>query len=119
MGCAGEKSSRDSYYAVITGVIDITKARAMVDKFSGRPGLEKFVQTIKKGLKKADPLGFSVSIETRQRGIAGTTSIPSTIFPQTQEWAKARIGKRIHVTITRMAKRLGGGLTMDVHDPSE
>ncbi len=119
MGCACEDGARDSYYAVITDVIDIARAREMIEKFAHRPWIKEIVRETKEGLDKADPDAFTVSLETRGDQTVGITSIPSTIFPQTQEWAKARIGKRIHVTMTRMAKRLGGELTMDVHDPRD
>ncbi len=113
---ACEDAFRESYYAIITDVIDPKKAQALLDKVAP-PSLEEFVKTTKRALENAPPGTFSVMME--RQGFLGSITVPSDIFPQSQEWSEARIGKLVHVTVTQPAQVSGGVLTVEVRDPKE
>ncbi len=133
MNCACEGGSRENYYAVITDVIDAEKAQAMLDALlSPLPSPDGLIQTIKEGLEAEPPPGFEALVQDTKEsiekgptgkftvmmergGFVGQIPVNCDVFPQALEWAKARIGKMIHVTV----KPQGDGTTMDVHDPKE
>jgi len=112
MGCACEDGARDSFYAVIISVTDRNFVVAGLNKLKGKIP-EKLLQELRKRFEEMPHASFSVLLKCQD---GSEMSVGCGVFPQTQEWAKERIGKPLHVVMTQLANRHGGGLSMDVHE---
>lgn len=115
MGCACEDGSRESFLAVIVSVTDREVALAGLEKVNGKIPDDLFQEMFKK-VTEAPPQQFSVLLMQRDGDLVGETTISGDLLPQPKEWFKARVGTVIHVVMTQLPNRRGGGLSMDVHE---
>lgn len=118
MGCACEDGSRESFYAVIVSVVDKEIAIARLEKVKGKVPETLFQETLKR-VMETPPEQFAILLEQRDGGLVGETTVSGDLLPQPKEWFKARIGTMIHVIMTQLPNRRGGGLSMDVHDMAQ
>lgn len=115
MGCACEDGSRESFKAAVLTVVDKEAGLASVEKIRGKIPESLYQETLKK-LNEVSSDKFSVTLMQYDGGLVGEMSVSGDLLPQPKEWFKARVGKMIHVVMTQLANRHGGGLSMDVHD---
>ena len=112
MGCSCEGGSRDSFLGIIQSVTGVEGLLKGLQAFKGKvPGT--MYSELVDGLK-GESGGFAVLV-TAQDGCE--VSMGHRIFPQTEEWARARIGKPLHFTITQLPRQ--GGMSVDVHEIAE
>lgn len=114
MGCACEDGSRETFVGVILDVIDKPKALAGLKKIKGKVPDAMLAPLLKK-LEEASDDQFSLSVKIS----GGDMTMSGDLFPQTKEWASARVGRPLRFTITQLPKQ--GGMSVDVceHAPSE
>lgn len=115
MGCACEDGSRESFHAAVLTVVDKEAGLASIEKIKGKIPENLYQDTLKK-LNEASSERFSVTLMQYDGGLVGEMSVSGDLLPQPKEWFKARVGKVIHVVMTQLPNRHGGGLSMDVHD---
>ena len=112
MGCGCEDGWRDSFTGVITDVIDKNRARNAVELIKSKIP-ENLYHDLLKQVESGKDDQFGILIKNKD----GTMSVGCEVFPQTMEWAKARIGKPLHFVVTQLPKQ--GGTSMDVHEEGE
>lgn len=115
MGCACEDGARDSFNAIIASVTDKEAALSGLDKIKGKVP-EALLQETLKRVNATSPEQFSVVLMQRDGDLVGETTVSGDLLPHPKEWFQARIGKMIHVVMTQLPNRRGGGLSIDVHD---
>lgn len=110
--CACETGSTDHFTGTIMSVMNKADFAAMVEKIKQD---KKVPVVLRNGLQAtidACPDGKWVADVRLSAG--GHMSFGSDIFPQTEAWARERIGKPLHFVMIQLPKR--GGFSMDVHD---
>ncbi len=105
MGCACEDGSRDSFIGVIKLVLGKADFATMIEKLiPGMKGFESVSASLKKLLKEAPPdrWGLMVRVEDGSQ-----MSMSGDLLPQTQEWMRARIGKKMRFTVIQLPRKGG------------
>ena len=118
MGCACEDGSRESFTSIILAVLDKPAVIMGLMKIKEKMPKAFYEETLRR-VESAPDEQFSVTLIRREGDLIDEMTVGSQVFPQTLEWAKARVGKAIHVILTQLPNKRGGDLTMDVHDVSE
>jgi hypothetical protein len=111
MGCACEDGSRDSFHGTILRVDDLESLTQAIKQM--KISSETFREELLKAIHAAPPDSFAVLIKVQD---GSEMSVNCEVFPQTKGWARERIGKPLHFTITQLPNRRGGGISMDVHE---
>ena len=117
MGCGCDEGYREEYDAIIAGVMNrdeiFNVANAALEKCK-TPEEQRYFQGVKDSVKDMD--GFSVKLKCPD---GGDLFVGANIFPQSEAWARDRIGKVVHVVMTQLPNKRGGGHSMDVRDVVE